>query len=88
MNTTATAAMLTRDLSGPDAKHHFVLCFSQQKEQCSELASRITPPWANSAVRKIGTGTEITPKLHPVLIVHALILQTRTHIPPVSSPVD
>lgn len=26
-----------------------------------------------------GAGTQITPKLHPVLITHALVLQTSTH---------
>jgi len=31
MNTTAVVAMLTQNLIRPDAKHHFVLCFSQQK---------------------------------------------------------
>lgn len=78
--------MLTQDLILPGAKQHFVLF--QQKQQCSELISRITPPWANSAVHKIGTGTQITPKLHTVLIMHALIRQTSTHISPVHSPVD
>lgn len=78
--------MLTQDLILPDAKHHFVLF--QQKQQYSELTFRITPPWANLAVHKIGTGTQTTAKLHTVLISHALILQTSTHILTVGSPVD
>lgn len=62
--------------------------FLSRSSNTQELASRFRPPWANSAVHKIGTGTQITPKLHSVLIIHALILQTPTHIPPANSPVD
>lgn len=83
-------AILTQDLILPDAKRYFVLCLfvSFSAEAAMLRASRITPPWANSAVCKIGTGTQITPKLHPVLIIYALILPTPIHIPSVSSPID